>query len=725
MKLAAKLDDLVAKRSSASDYEGRSEGSRSRHGILGSWNTNNRLNVVDKHIDVHEDEGFITIPCKELPDDWNEASDMLSFKSLDRSFVFPGEQIHILATLSTNVAGDSALNKEEDRVNPQELLKRFRNSHFFARIAESDEVLWSKRKTDSTAAIGGHFLQMESSKDVNKNPSSSINTSLDRESLDTSTSGGVAKNDVKCSLLPNGDIVVLLQVNIGVDFLNDPVLEILQFRKHQSTILTSENSSQPKEDPYGDLLKWLLPVKNSTFLSSFPEMSHNPNARSSLTKPNSPSSFGSQNFLLGHFRSHSMSSIPSKTRPNVGPDDWNQIITSSNPGSERNNEELLSFRGVLLEPERFSVCCGLEGIYIPGRRWRRKIEIIKPLEIRCFSAECNTEDLLCVQIKNVSPPHAPDIVIYLDSISVICEESSKDGTPSSLPITCIEAGNNHGLPGLPLRKGEEHSFILKPVTSISCCNAQVKRSYHLSQLKAGSTRSSVFTLTNVDRGPSPSNRYAILISCTSNYTESRLFFKQPTNWQPHIQKDILISVSVASQPSRKTLQSDNRIPNLPIQVLTLEASNLTNEALTLTLVAPPSFASSMVSLNYSPASPSPMTPFDERVSNDDIALQRLCSVSKVLDQRCRVDSDQIVPVSKTDIGRTHMWLKSTVPLGSVPGRSTVSVKLELLPLTDGIITLDSLQINVEKGISYVPEHPLKINARSPINTRNEIPNCNR
>lgn len=94
------------------------------------------------------------------------------------------------------------------------MLKRFRNSHFFARIAESDEVLWSKRKTDSTAAIGGHFLQMESSKDVNKNPSSSINTSLERESLDTSTSGGVAKNDVKCSLLPNGDIVVCFINNI-------------------------------------------------------------------------------------------------------------------------------------------------------------------------------------------------------------------------------------------------------------------------------------------------------------------------------------------------------------------------------------------------------------------------------------------------------------------------------------------------------------------------------
>nr|GFD24385.1 hypothetical protein [Tanacetum cinerariifolium] len=43
-----------------------------------------------------------------------------------------------------------------------------------------------------------------------------------------------------------------------------------------------------------------------------------------------------------------------------------------------------------------------------------------------------------------------------------------------------------------------------------------------------------------------------------------------------------------------------------------------------------------------------------------------------------------------------MWLKSRVPLGCVPSRSTVTVKLELLPLTDGIITLDSLQINVEQ-----------------------------
>ncbi|KAI3524516.1 hypothetical protein L1887_03174 [Cichorium endivia] len=52
---------------------------------------------------------------------------------------------------------------------------------------------------------------MESSKDVNNNSNnnnkSPLNTPLKRESLDASTSGGVAKNDVKCSLLANGDIV--------------------------------------------------------------------------------------------------------------------------------------------------------------------------------------------------------------------------------------------------------------------------------------------------------------------------------------------------------------------------------------------------------------------------------------------------------------------------------------------------------------------------------------
>lgn len=54
-------------------------------------------------------------------------------------------------------------------------------------------------------------------------------------------------------------------------------------------------------------------------------------------------------------------------------------------------------------------------------------------------------------MQNVSPTHAPDIVIYLDAITVIFEEASKNGPPLSLPIACIEAGNDQGLPNLPLR----------------------------------------------------------------------------------------------------------------------------------------------------------------------------------------------------------------------------------------------------------------------------------
>lgn len=52
---------------------------------------------------------------------------------------------------------------------------------------------------------------------------------------------------------------------------------------------------------------------------------------------------------------------------------------------------------------------------------------------------------------------------------------------------------------------------------------------------------------------------------------------------------------------------------------------------------------------------------------------------------------------------SHFGFNLTPLLGGfrcVPAQSTATIKLELLPLTDGIITLDSLQIDVkEKGIS--------------------------
>nr|XP_043636409.1 uncharacterized protein LOC122607494 [Erigeron canadensis] len=755
--------------------------------------------LVDKHIDVSQQQGWITIPTKELPDSWDNEPDMLSFRSFDRPFVFPGEQVHVLACLSaykqdTEVitpfkvaemmskngigrnakkqngeirhgsspapevassssnahdsdendsgktelqkdfsTGESLLRMEDHRRQTEVLLQKFRNSHFFARIAEADEPLWSKRKPhetfrESTEMIGGKFSAYDDNKTLS-------NASVDRESLDASTSGGVARNGFKCVSLANGDIVVLLQLNIGLECLKEPVLEIIQFEKHEVRSVNDESSSYLNQDSCGDLLKWLLPLENSLVSPSRsispPQLSSNSNIRSTSTKMNPSGSSASPIFSFGHFRSYSMSSIPPNTVPPVSPinttsslvdlEDQDHFSSNSSGKDEKGEGEgLLSFRGVPLEPERFSVRCGLEGIYIPGRRWRRKVEIIQPVEISSFVADCNTEDLLCVQIKNVSPAHLPDIVIYLDTITIIHEEASKGGPPLSLPIACTEAGNDHCLPNLALRRGEEHSFILKPATSLwrnSKCQSERR---HRS--------SSVHVPSNVDLGLLPGDKYAVLVSCRCNYTESRLFFKQPTSWRPRMSRDLLISV--ASQMSRPTLGSDDRAPQLPVQVLTLEASNLTSEDLTLTVLAPASFTSlpSVVSLNSTPTSP--MTSFDDRTGGDNrqsISFKALTSASN--NQRHSHDNvpqsssfnDQTVSITdvlpRSDLGCTHLWLQSRVPLGCIPGRSTATIKLELLPLTDGLITLDSLQISVkEKGLTYVPEKSLKINATSSLST---------
>ncbi|XP_024990399.1 uncharacterized protein LOC112524689 isoform X2 [Cynara cardunculus var. scolymus] len=785
------LEDLVAEdsfplASLIDNFDGRSEGTGSENGAFGGLSTKNGAPIVDKHIDVCEEEGWITIPCKELPESWSEEPDMLSFRSFDRPFVFPGEQVHILACLSgykqdTEIItpfkvaemmskngngrnakkqnGESLLRMEDHRRQTEMLLQRFRNSHFFARTAEADEPLWSKRKTqetfrESTEMIGGKFTahDVESIKGADKNPL--LKASVDRGNLDASTSGGVARNGFKCSSLANGDIVVLLQVNIGVDCLKDPVLEIIQFEKYQEKTLTeaAENRTHSNQDPCEDLLKWLLPLENSLPAPSRsvspPQLGSGSITRGSSTKINSSGSSASPIFSFGNFRSYSMSSIPPNTVPPVSPnnsipsldlEDQDQFSSKKSGMNEKGESEgLMSFRGVTLEPERFSVRCGLEGIYIPGRRWRRKVEIIQPVEICSFAADCNTEDLLCVQIKNVSPAHVPDIVIYLDTITIIHEEASKGGPPLSLPIACIEAGDDHSLPDLALRRGEEHSFILKPATSLwRSSKGLIDRSPRSSHSQAGTATSSVHGPSNVDRGVMFADKYAVLVSCRCNYTESRLFFKQPTSWRPCLSRDLLISV--ASQMSKPALGSDERVPQLPVQVLTLQASNLTSEDLTLTVLAPASFTSlpSVVSLTSTPASPT--SPFDVssesaagRFSGDrqSISLKRLSSASNVIENQRRGDefgthsgsfNEQTISITdvlpKSDLGCTHLWLQSRVPLGCVPSRSTATIKLELLPLTDGIITLDSLQISVkEKGLTYIPEHSLKINATSSIRT---------
>ncbi|KAL5061527.1 hypothetical protein RYX36_023264 [Vicia faba] len=765
-------------------------------GENGVCDLKNDASLLAKHLDVAEEEGWIAIPYKELPEDWNHVSDIQSLRPLDRSFLFPGEQVHIVACLSSckqdteiitpfkvaavmskngighspnkengNIehrnnsvageeqlspsgqdenketlpkakadhpadvsSGESLLRMEVHKRQTASLLDKFKSSHFFVRICESDEPLWSKHgssKKSIFSETNGQKISSIEVKDTVKHESS-ISAVIDRANFDATISGGVARNSVKCCALPNGDIVVLLQVNVGVNFLRDPCIEILQYEKYEGKILSSENqgnSLYTNQDPCGDLLKWILPLDNILPSGSRPVspslLPTNSGASSTSQRYNSSPSSGPQIFSFGsHFRSYSMSSLPQNTIPPPGPlkaasskpdfdiDEWDQISSQKFIRKKNEAEELLSFRGVSLERERFSVCCGLQGIYTPGRRWRRNLEIIQPVEIHSFAADCNSEDLLCVQIKNVAPLHAPDIVIFIDAITIIFEEATKAGPPSSLPFACIEAGNDHSLPNLSLRRGEEHSFILKPATSV-CNHLKVPdESPHFSKLQSGSSASKLSFSSNnsLDRSKisTVDDQYAVMVSCRCNYTTSKLFFKQPTSWRPRMSRDIMISV--ASETSGESPGPSERNSQLAVQVLTLQASNLTSEDLTLTVLAPASFISppSVVSLS-SPATPSsPFIGFTEFLGriNDD--------------GRSQTDSkNDVIPNSV--VSCTHLWLQSRVPLGCIPSQSTSTIKLELLPLTDGTIRLDSLQIDVkEKGVTYIPERTLKINATSSI-----------
>ncbi|GJM95646.1 hypothetical protein PR202_ga12412 [Eleusine coracana subsp. coracana] len=618
------------------------------------------------HTDVAEDEGWITIPHKALPENWNDVSEMAQLQPLDRSFLFPGKcilPVHILACLSASkqdvrvispfriaaliskngnslqhstnksrpisandhdngTAGENGcqdvendqqtgklngdmsppkhdiletqtlLQMEDHKQQIELILQRFRESNFFVRIAESDEPLWSKKRVStSNIADGQNYSDSQEHNRASRN--TAYNTVSDKGIFDGSTSGGVARDTVKCYPLQNGDIVVVLQVNVGVNKLQDPVLEILQFEKCMSSNYMPQNLvdglSGSHDDPCRELLSWLLPLDRTLPPRSLSPPTLNP----SVSHKQSYSS-GSQIF---NFRSYSMPSQSSVQQTNnirPPPISESQEFVPEKPAKTPDtiNDGQLSFRGVPLEPERYSVRCGLEGVYLPGKRWRKKVEIIQPIEVYSFSAKCTVENLLCVIVKNIAPAHAKDIVVFIDAITIVFEEASKGGAPLSLPIASIE-------------------------------------------------------------------------------------------------------------------------------VLTLEATNMTSENLTLTVLAPEaSGSSSVVSLNSSPTTPNSQNDgLNESARRSGLGKHvGFRGLNSVIAGSPK-EGDSGGNRTATASGCTHLWLQSAVPLGCVPSRSSTTVKLELLPLTDGIITLDTLQITArEKGLTYIPEHSLEIHATSGISS---------
>ncbi|BAS82344.1 Os03g0152800 [Oryza sativa Japonica Group] len=765
-----------------------------------------------KHTDVLDDEGWITIPNKELPDNWNDLSDMLQLQPLDRPFLFPGEQVHILACMSaskqetqvispfriaavmskngnslqysTNKSshatenGDSNVkngengsqvveddmqsvelnsemspmtqddmqnveldnemspSKQDDMQNVElnneispskqdiletesllrledhkqqieSMLQRFKMSNFFVRIAESDEPLWSNKKL-AVSKVPKEQSYSDNQENNKGSRSNAYNTISDKGVFDGSTSGGIARGTARCYALQNGDIVVVLQVNVGVNKMEAPVLEVLQFEKSSSSNYITKNLvnglSSGDEDPCQELLSWLLPLDRTLPPRSLSPPTLNPSA----SHKQSYSASGSQIFSLSHFRSYSMPSASSTQPPNIRPPpiSESQEFVPEKPAKTPDiiNDGQLSFRGVPLEPERYSVRCGLEGVYLPGKRWRRKVEIIQPIEVHSFAAKCTSENLLCVLIKNISPQHVKDIVVLVDAITIVFEEASKGGAPLSLPIASIEVGHGHSLPNLALRRGEEHSFILKPATmSFRDRRTNNDAPLTLSLPKMNGTATNVSLAKVGETIGSLMDQYAVLVSYRCNYTESKLFFKQATSWRPCVASDLMISVS--SELSLRNPISSARVPQLPVQVLTLEATNMTSENLTVTVLAPEaSGSSSVVSLNSAPTTPnSSYDNLNESVRRSGLGKHRagFRRMNSVLAGSPK-ESDNGGNRISTSGGCTHLWLQSAVPLGCIPARSSTTVKLELLPLTDGIITLDTLQITIrEKGILFL------------------------
>ena len=114
--------------------------------------------------------------------------------------------------------GESLFRMEDHKRQTELLLQRFEKAHYFVRIAESDEPLWSK-KSASSQSSGSSEMDGQSSADSESQKSakaaSRLNAVIDKGNFDPAVSGGAARNTVRCCSLSNGDIVVRVIKLVG------------------------------------------------------------------------------------------------------------------------------------------------------------------------------------------------------------------------------------------------------------------------------------------------------------------------------------------------------------------------------------------------------------------------------------------------------------------------------------------------------------------------------
>jgi len=107
---------------------------------------------------------------------------------------------------------ENLLEKEGLKKQTSILLQKFENSHFFVRISESDDLLWSKTSSSENTSNANNE---KGSKITSEGSTlSSICAVIDKGNFDSNVSGGVARNSAKCGALPNGDIVVCV-IKVG------------------------------------------------------------------------------------------------------------------------------------------------------------------------------------------------------------------------------------------------------------------------------------------------------------------------------------------------------------------------------------------------------------------------------------------------------------------------------------------------------------------------------
>lgn len=122
-----------------------------------------------------------------------------------------GENLEEKTDLQKDISVSESLLRMEDRKRQTEiLLQNVKNSHFFVRIAESGESLWSKKRDHQMSLESSESEQKSLASEAKKfsKNASSIAAVIDRGDFDANVSGGLARNTVKCCSLSNGDIVV-------------------------------------------------------------------------------------------------------------------------------------------------------------------------------------------------------------------------------------------------------------------------------------------------------------------------------------------------------------------------------------------------------------------------------------------------------------------------------------------------------------------------------------